>query len=189
MTKVVVHCVMYLPRSSFPSSIGRPTSGSYHSDMFVMLALGGEVVSCQWMEQRMKTNHNIHHGSFWWRTGWASHYLGLPLCISLSHSSPSSIPSIKRIWAAHIPLERGGVDAVGSAFPNVLHLDLSPHPSIEGRGLVLGICVWLEANRGGEDEGGGSGMGGGWMNLNCDGVYLSFKLRSPSKITFNINAG
>jgi hypothetical protein len=47
----------------------------------------------------------------------------------------------------------------------------------------------VEDEIGGEGEGGGGGMGGGRTNLNRDGVDLSFKLRSPSKITFDMNAG
>ena len=51
--------------------------------------------------QIAKMSHDKHHGLFLWHTGWASHSLGPPLCISLSYSS------IEWAWAAHIPLERG----------------------------------------------------------------------------------
>ena len=63
------------------------------------------------------------------------------------------------------------------AFPSeVRRLDLSPHPSREGRGSLPGCRVCLKAKRGGEDEGGGGGMGGGQAKLNRDGVDASFKL-------------
>jgi len=57
-----------------------------------------------------KMNHNFHRGSLCGRTGWASHSLGPPSCFSLPHSS------IKQAETAHIPLERGGADAVASGF-------------------------------------------------------------------------
>jgi hypothetical protein len=38
-------------------------------------------------------------------------------------------------------------------------LNLSPHPSREGRGSLPAGWVWLRANRGGERESGGGGMG------------------------------
>jgi len=41
---------------------------------------------------------------------------------------------------------------------------------------------------GGESEGGGSEMGAGRAKLNRDGVDVSFKLRSPSKIALDLNA-
>jgi hypothetical protein len=57
-------------------------------------------------------------------------------------------------------VERGGADAAGSAFPSELRwVDLSPHPSREGRGSLPVGWVWLRANRGGERESGGGGMG------------------------------
>ena len=53
-----------------------------------------------------------------------------------------------------IPLERGGADAMGLAFPSEFrHLNLSPHPSIEGRGSVQGCGIRLRAKMGGESEG------------------------------------
>jgi len=48
-------------------------------------------------------------------------------------------------------------------------------------------CV-VESEVGGEEEGGGGGMSGGWTNINRDGVDVRLKLRSPSKIAFDINA-
>jgi hypothetical protein len=57
-------------------------------------------------------------------------------------------------------------------------LDLSPHPSREGRGSLPRYRVWLWAKCGGLGEGGGSGMGGGRTKLNRDGVDLRLKLRS-----------
>ena len=46
------------------------------------------------------------------------------------------------------------------AVPNELkHLNLSPHPSREGRGSFPGGWVYLRMNRGEEDECGGGGMG------------------------------
>ena len=38
-------------------------------------------------------------------------------------------------------------------------MDLSPHPSREGRGSLPAGWVWLRVNRGGERESGGGGMG------------------------------
>jgi len=53
--------------------------------------------------------------SSWFVVG--THWVGLPLpgspgCITLLHSSPSSVSSIERACAAHIPLERGGGERV-----------------------------------------------------------------------------
>jgi len=82
-------------------------------------------------------------------------------------------------------MERGGADAAVWAFPSKFRrLNLSPHPSRELLSVLQ--CV-LVGEIGGEGEGGGSGMGGGWTNRN--GVDLRFKLRSPSKIMFDMNAG
>jgi hypothetical protein len=47
-------------------------------------------------------------------------------------------------------------------------------------------CGWRRIG-GGEGEGSGGRMGGRRTNLNRDGVDLSFKLRFPSKITFDMN--
>ena len=69
---------------------------------------------------------------------------------------------------------------MGVGISKATWLDLSPHPSREGRGSVPGCRVCLRAKWGGEGEGGGSGMGGGQVKLNCDGVDVSFKLRLPS---------
>jgi hypothetical protein len=56
-------------------------------------------------------------------------------------------------------VERGGADGAGSAFPSELRwMDLSPHPSREGRGSLPAGWVWLSANRGGERESGGGRM-------------------------------
>jgi hypothetical protein len=67
-------------------------------------------------------------------------------------------------------------------------LNLSPHPSREGRGSLPGGWGWLRANGGGEGKGGGGRMSEGRAKLNHDGVDAIFKLRSPFKIPFNINA-
>jgi hypothetical protein len=57
-------------------------------------------------------------------------------------------------------VERGGADGAGSAFQSELRwMDLSPHPSREGRGSLPAGWVWLRANRGRERESGGGGMG------------------------------
>ena len=55
-------------------------------------------------------------------------------------------------------------------------------------GLVDGQLGVIESEIGGEGEGGGRGMGGRRTKLNRDGVDLRLKLRSPSKIAFDINA-
>jgi len=67
--------------------------------------------------------------------------------------------------------------------------ELEPTSLKRGEGLISMLQRMLEGKIGGEGEGGGSGMGGGCTNLNSDGVDLSFKLRSPSKIMLDINAG
>jgi len=66
--------------------------------------------------------------------------------------------------------------------------ELEPTSLKRGEGLISGLRPELEGEVGGEGEGGGSGMGRRCANLNRDGVDLSFKLRSPSKITFDMNA-
>jgi len=46
------------------------------------------------------------------------------------------------------PLERGGADATGLAFPSEFrYLNLSPHPSREGRGSLPGYSMRLRAKR------------------------------------------
>jgi len=67
--------------------------------------------------------------------------------------------------------------------------ELEPTSLKRGEGLISVLQRMLEGKIGGEGKGGGSGMGGGCTNLNSDGVDLSFKLCSLSKITFDINAG
>jgi hypothetical protein len=64
---------------------------------------------------------------------------------------------------------------------------LSPHPSIEGRGLYLGGFMWLGANGSGE----GKGSGGRARDLisTVRAVDGGFKLHLPSKIVFDMNAG
>ena len=87
------------------------------------------------------------HSSFSWRTHWASHFL-----VPLSCSSPPK-SSIEWWWAAHIPLERGGV-----VVPRSLLLGscwMSPHPSMEGRGSCPRSWAWLGAKCGGKGECGG----------------------------------
>ena len=83
-------------------------------------------------------NHNFHRCLFQVRTSQASHFLGPP-CISHSPIHPSSIKK-----TAHIPLERGGVGAGHPHFRGELwHLNLSPHPSREGRGSLTGFRMCL----------------------------------------------
>jgi hypothetical protein len=89
----------------------------------------------------------------------------VPPCVSLSPIPPSSDDEPAH-W--HIPLER--TNAAGCVLLSVLrHLDLSPHPSSEGRGSLPGGCVWLAANRGG-DEGSGGETDGERTNINRDAV-------------------
>ena len=52
-------------------------------------------------------------------------------------------------------------------------------------GSFLGVCALLEANRGGDGEGSGRRMSGRRTNINRDGVDVSFKLRSPTKIALD----
>ena len=79
------------------------------------------------------------------------------------------------------PLERGGADATELAFLGEFrHLNLSPHPSSEGRGSLPGCSVCLRAEWVARAMGDGSGKGGGRTKLNCDGVDVGFKPRSPS---------
>ena len=57
-------------------------------------------------------------------------------------------------------MERGGADAARSVFLSEPRwMVLSPHPSREGRGSLPAGWVWSRANRGGERESGGGGMG------------------------------
>jgi len=50
-----------------------------------------------------------------------------------------------------------------SELPSELRcLDLSPHPSREGRGSFSGSCMWLAANQG-EGEGSGGKVVVGWV--------------------------
>ena len=67
------------------------------------------------------------------RTGWASHFLGPPLCC------PSPIPPLSRHVPSHIPLERGGAGAavVRSANPGVIVIE--PTSLERGEGLVVGF--------------------------------------------------
>ena len=60
------------------------------------------------------------------------------------------------------------------------HLNLSPHPSSEGRGSLPGCSVRLRVEWVVRVMGDGSGKGGGQMKLNRDGVDVSFKPHSPS---------
>jgi len=116
------------------------------------------------------------------RSSWfvfVTHYMGLP-----HPGSPLVFPPPPFLHRANLSRPhpsgkgRGGCsggwrfqgDAVG----------LSPHPSREGRGSLPDCRVCLRAKWGGEGEGGRSGMGGGRVKLNRDGVDVSFKLRSPS---------
>jgi len=79
------------------------------------------------------------------------------------------------------PSAKGGADEAGSAFLRELrHLNLSPYPSREGRSSLPGCNVQLRAKWVVRVKGSGSGMGGGRMKLNSDGVDVSFKPRSPS---------
>ena len=80
-----------------------------------------------------------------------------------------------------MPVKRGGANAAGLPFPGQFRrLNLSPHPSREGRGLFPSCSVWLRAKWVARGEGGGSGMGEGRTKLNRDGVDVRLKLRSPS---------
>jgi len=57
-----------------------------------------------------------------------------------------------------------------------------------GEGPFVNSSCVVESEVGSEEEGGGGGMSGGWTNINRDGVDVPLKLRSPSKIAFDINA-
>ena len=57
---------------------------------------------------KTKTIHDVHRGSFSWRTAWASHFLGPPLRLSI----PNCFVDLLR--ATHIPLKRGGASAGGT---------------------------------------------------------------------------
>jgi hypothetical protein len=84
-------------------------------------------------------------------------------------------------WSRPYPLERGGADAMGLAFPSEFRcLNLSPHPSSEERGSLPGYSVRLRAKWVARAKGGGSEIGGGRTKLNRDGVDVSFTPRSPS---------
>ena len=59
----------------------------------------------------------------------------------ISHS-PTPLSSIKN--TTHIPVERGGASVGCPHFWGELwRLTLSPHPSREGRGLLMGSWMWL----------------------------------------------
>ena len=81
-----------------------------------------------------KMNHNFHRGSLCGRTEWASHSLDPPSCFSLPHSST------KQAETAHIPLERGGADAVASGFLSE-RWRLYPHLAREERGHFPGFLA------------------------------------------------
>ena len=69
---------------------------------------------------------------------------------------------------------------MGLAFPSEFRrLNLSPHPSSEGRGSLPGFSVRLRAKWVARVKGGGSEMGGGQTKLNRDRVDVSFKPRLP----------
>ena len=89
-----------------------------------------------WM---VKMNDNFHCGLCF-----MTYWLGLPL----PWSPPVFIPFIPFLFLHRVsmshphPSERGWGDAVGSAIPSKLrHLNLSPHPSREGRGWLQGGSV------------------------------------------------
>ena len=56
-----------------------------------------------------------------------------------------------------------------------------------GEGPLSGLSRMVETEMGGKGKDGSSGMGAGRTKLNRDGVDGQFKLRSHSKITFDIS--
>ena len=152
---------------------------------FSMLALGGEVVS--WMEQT-KEWRNEPRCLSWFVL--VMHWVGLPL--------PGS-PLI------YLPLS---ISPCLSPSPTHLPLLSCPHPSGKGRGRCSRVCIsecaaflfaptslkrgeglvsgHLHMDQGGKGKGSGRRMSGGWMNINCDGVDVSFKLCSSTKIALDI---
>ena len=69
--------------------------------------------------------------------------------------------------------------------PRVVPERTGPHPDIGEGHLWLDICGW-ERRAIARMKGGG---GGNEPNINRDVVDVGFKLRFPSKIAFNMNAG
>jgi len=74
------------------------------------------------------------------------------------HLSCSPFPPLSSYEPTHIPLERGGVGSAGSVLCILGGWWLSPHPSKEGRGSLMGCCVWLSGSGGGKGGGGGGGI-------------------------------
>jgi len=113
-------------------------------------SLGWQIGFFGWAgKRREKKGYDKCHSPFLRRTGWASHFLGPPLCC------PSPIPPSSRHVPAHIPLERVWLSSV-LRIPEWLWL--SPHPSKEGRGSSSGFCLWLGPSWGVGKAGGGRGM-------------------------------
>ena len=59
-------------------------------------------------------------------------------------------------------------------------MSIKPTSQERGKGLVSRWLGVVEGNQCYKSEGGGSGMGGGPMNINGDGVDVILKLRWPS---------
>jgi len=147
----------------------------------VLAPLSSLASSCYTVTVSLEIWENEPQLSSWFVFG--THWMGLtflgsPLIILL----PQFLRQAKMEWAAHIPLERGGADAVGSRSEWDEASIFEPTSLKRGEGPFPGSCMWLVANWGGEGEGsgGGGGMGGRRTNINRDGVDVVFKLRSPS---------
>jgi len=79
------------------------------------------------------TGYNKCRSLFLRCTGWASHFLGPPLCC------PSPIPPLSRHVPAHIPLARGGAGAAVVRSMNPGMFVIEPTSLGRGEGLVAGF--------------------------------------------------
>ena len=64
--------------------------------------------SVGWNTRRnKKTDHDVHHGSFSWRTTWASHTLGPPLCFPSPIPPTSELEPPTSLWKGEGWMQRG----------------------------------------------------------------------------------
>ena len=114
--------------------------------LFVLVALGFDTSA--WGIELVRSGNEENDENEPRPKSWfvfVTYHLGLPL-----PGSPLVFSALQMLHRAMMsrphPLERGGADATGLAFPGEFRrLDLSPHPSREGRGSFPGCCVCLRA--------------------------------------------